>query len=208
MEGDRHLKATTGDLIHFNPRPPHGGRRIDPTNSGSHKNFNPRPPHGGRRGITIKITKVPRFQSTPSAWRATSTWSSGTPWSVISIHALRMEGDTESYTLLQVYLIFQSTPSAWRATNKVKPCTNLAKYFNPRPPHGGRPEVIICGFHHDNFNPRPPHGGRPAPASGPWCRLDFNPRPPHGGRQLLTATGVVIKTFQSTPSAWRATAPP
>ena len=116
MEGDRHLKATTGDLIHFNPRPPHGGRRIDPTNSGSHKNFNPRPPHGGRLVMFSVFGGIKKFQSTPSAWRATFNALARNRSIIISIHALRMEGDSFIPMPTTTIVIFQSTPSAWRAT--------------------------------------------------------------------------------------------
>ena len=58
------------------------------------------------------------------------------------------------------------------------------RYFNPRPPHGGRPSRARHSRQSDDFNPRPPHGGRRQTrcASRP-ARADFNPRPPHGGRR-------------------------
>ena len=58
--------------IHFNPLPPHGGRRrnrlCNVCNLGY---FNPLPPHGGRLGSDIDHADVVIFQSTPSAWRET-----------------------------------------------------------------------------------------------------------------------------------------
>ena len=55
------------------------------------------------------------------------------------------------------------------------------------------------------FNPLPPHGGRPEVREKPRTQKYFNPLPPHGGRQqAATAAGESI-TFQSTPSAWRET---
>ena len=56
------------------------------------------------------------FLSTPSARRATPDFQPGTECPVISIHALREEGDTSCHT----YTL----------------CDN---YFYPRPPRGGRP---------------------------------------------------------------------
>ena len=58
------------------------------------------------------------------------------------------------------------------------------RYFNPRPPHGGRPSRARHSRQSDDFNPRPPHGGRRQTrcASRP-ARADFNPRTPHGGRR-------------------------
>ena len=57
---------------------------------------------------------------------------------VISIHALREEGDLK----LQ-YLILL-----------------LGLNFNPRPPRGGRPYGVHPNAEWSNFNPRPPRGGR------------------------------------------------
>ena len=81
------------------------------------------------------------------------------------------------------------------------------RYFNPRPPCGGRPHRGDWALFTDrHFNPRPPCGGRPgtqtahrrfkgisihAPRVGGDCWGDgeqehnfyFNPRPPCGGRQ-------------------------
>ena len=79
---------------------------------------------------------------------------------VISIHALREEGDVYS---------------------KIK--HQLTENFYPRPPRGGRllGPTSICDI--GDFYPRPPRGGRPA-----WRtprRLPngyFYPRPPRGGR--------------------------
>ena len=58
------------------------------------------------------------FQSTPSAWRETTSCPDNRSISIISIHSLRMEGDTVQ-PILFVYI----------------------KNFNPLPPHGGRPFI-------------------------------------------------------------------
>ena len=126
---------------------------------------------------------------------------------IISIHSLRMEGDQNSRRITRTILAFQSTPSAWRETlrpiifsedfifqstpsawretgsNSVEVCEFF--YFNPLPPHGGRPAELerlryICeiSIHSlrmegdsilpgdsqamNHFNPLPPHGGRPS----------------------------------------------
>ena len=82
-----------------------------------HGNFNPLPPHGGRPKDQVLVTADAEFQSTPSAWRETIAPSVESltmtdfnplpphggrpplPRSVrqvqpISIHSLRMEGDS------------------------------------------------------------------------------------------------------------------
>ena len=77
--------------------------------------FNPRPPRGGRPPTSCRSDRRSLFQSTPSARRATDAATEERLAAIISIHALREEGDGA----LQ------------------KPHTRTAD-FNPRPPRGGR----------------------------------------------------------------------
>ncbi len=102
---------------HFNPLPPHGGRPAFRVSLLFPSYFNPLPPHGGRpkKGGTV------------------------IGWIDISIHSLRMEGDQGAPYRVRVPETFQSTPSAWRETHRsfYRAATNI--YFNPLPPHGGRP---------------------------------------------------------------------
>ena len=148
------------------------------------RDFYPRPPRGGRRKSMENQTVSARFLSTPSARRATPPTCLSVMRYIISIHALREEGDMQA-----------STPSGWTG------------YFYPRPPRGGRRiQVFPTAAHQPYFYPRPPRGGRPRwPSSGrgsnaqflstPSARRatqirrartrfvqDFYPRPPRGGR--------------------------
>ena len=57
-----------------------------------------------------------------------------------------------------------------------------------------------------DFNPRPPCGGRRRVSPFSQGLYYFNPRPPCGGRPLRQRAGSSSpKSFQSTPSVWRAT---
>ena len=104
---------------------------------------------------------------------------------IISIHALREEGDNS----------FQ--------------CSQSSRLdFYPRPPRGGRPYVpqyvtkSRCYFY-----PRPPRGGRLRHSSK--LQQDkgyFYPRPPRGGRLCIPCACWLCPRFLSTPSARRATA--
>ena len=78
--------------------------------------FYPRPPRGGRRKTTIKIKEILIFLSTPSARRATILIDNKRLQRLISIHALREEGDNRHSKPLGCLAIFLSTPSARRAT--------------------------------------------------------------------------------------------
>ena len=56
------------------------------------------------------------FQSTPSVWRETKKLRDRYPNGFISIHSLRMEGDTVLVRQIGKIKTFQSTPSVWRET--------------------------------------------------------------------------------------------
>ena len=87
--------------------------------------FNPLPPHGGRLKDFSKFCRDFVFQSTPSTRRETSARVDVCRRQDISIHSLHTEGDAA-----------------------VEAQKNAAKYFNPLPPHGGRPmgqDNIVAG---------------------------------------------------------------
>ena len=100
---------------YFNPLPPHGGRLIILSNYLLLHYFNPLPPHGGRLYAKQLTCGKIAFQSTPSAWRETMYDSKVLRNHRISIHSLRMEGDTNLFCILR-----------------------CVTHFNPLPPHGGR----------------------------------------------------------------------
>ena len=82
------------------------------------KDFYPRPPGGGRRPRRVRprLSRC-RFLSTPSGWRATGAFAMQEEGEkMISIHALRVEGDFESGENRDIPKEFLSTPSGWRAT--------------------------------------------------------------------------------------------
>ena len=95
-EGDSYAYRWTSGPQHFYPRPPRGGRpsRQIPTISAP-DNFYPRPPRGGRPSSQLVGTMLPKFLSTPSARRATQRFFRPMRRLLISIHALREEGDKQ-----------------------------------------------------------------------------------------------------------------
>ena len=138
MEDDVVCTSICLVVVHFNPRPPCGGRpqvfnriakpfRIsihvlrvedDLLTKGitrSHGYFNPRPPCGGRLSTPSCDPTWPEFQSTSSVWRTTCP----------------NYADNGSHQ-------FQSTSSVWRTTSERATAVRLSRYFNPRPPCGGR----------------------------------------------------------------------
>ena len=127
--------------------------------------FYPRPPRGGRRNTSYQRAMDDIFLSTPSARRATGSGfgrcfqngdfyprpprggrhnlgSSGYTTDLISIHALREEGDRWLHRAGNRLMKFLSTPSARRATYACPKPVKLSRYFYPRPPRGGRPRGV------------------------------------------------------------------
>ena len=100
--------------------------------------FYPRPPRGGRPVDDRRRSAQFRFLSTPSARRATIHLSSTAFTFMISIHALREEGDVIWENVPGALSSFLSTPSARRATRRQLVRQGKQSHFYPRPPRGGR----------------------------------------------------------------------
>ena len=100
-------------------------------------NFYPRPPRGGRHGFNTTILHHEPFLSTPSARRATAAIPEYYWRKLISIHALREEGDR--WILLQlrcsrisIHALREEGDAGRRRSQ------HSGFYFYPRPPRGGR----------------------------------------------------------------------
>ena len=126
---------------------------------------------------------------------------------MISIHALREEGDFRRSGLLPRLPEFLSTPSARRATRRGPGDGIRPVHFYPRPPRGGRLAQCSQGRCIALFLSTP--SARRATylvPSDPALSLHFYPRPPRGGRLGATIDRLHRAIFLSTPSARRATA--
>ena len=144
--------------------------------------FNPLPPHGGRRPPVNTIETQCVFQSTPSAWRETNESVRGVKVPDISIHSLRMEGD--SYSTATELCICISIHS-------LRMEGDVGKGFIFAEPR--------------NFNPLPPHGGRPKRAERLLAGLIFQSTPSAWRETSWDKSDTETVQFQSTPSAWRET---
>ena len=193
-------------MLDFNPRPPRGGRRPPPRTASKRRvisihalreegdrclrsqsrpphYFNPRPPRGGRRAIVRDHECRGKFQSTPSARRATDVLRFAVGPCNISIHALREEGD----------------PSTTHPAS-------AQMYFNPRPPRGERPDETGRYRRAYRFQSTPSERrATPGLSGSSSVSKYFNPRPPRGERRRQTRPKHRNVKFQSTPSARRAT---
>ena len=150
-------------------------------------NFYPRPPRGGRR----------------------CSRSSRHCGKVISIHALREEGDQNAARRENI-VTYISIHALREEGDPVTPPHQPPRInFYPRPPRGGRRgQAVHQALHQvisihalreegdfDRFVPR-------------LIRQHFYPRPPRGGRPTLWLWLPCRRIFLSTPSARRATAVP
>ena len=101
-------------------------------------NFNPRPPCGGRRVHVLYVPTHNQFQSTPSVWRATLRAQVLPAPLRISIHALRVEGDTRKGGLFMPYADISIHALRVEGDSRTSSIPRKRPYFNPRPPCGGR----------------------------------------------------------------------
>ena len=128
----------------------------------SEHNFNPRSPHGERQCSLPQ--PLGAFQ--------------------ISIHAPRTGSDLETTSDWCQIEVFQSTLPA-RGATAIACLTDTLANFNPRSPHGERPNCTSWGCYlQHNFNPRSPHGERLFSDAFDVRLQHFNPRSPHGERRV------------------------
>ena len=195
-------------FFYFYPRPPRGGRHLGIIEVGFQRNFYPRPPRGGRRASRC----------------------SHLPGELISIHALREEGDPAALmngafsSFISIHALREEGDLRWRFPSP------RSSYFYPRPPRGGRlsrrwPSTPPCRF---LSTPSARRATSPVYAPGSvstisihalreegdlssycrvWQREYFYPRPPRGGRRESCSCNDNARKFLSTPSARRATMP-
>ena len=137
-EGDDWPGRSAGRPDNFYPRPPRGGRPKEQVIGDVSFEFLSTP--SARRATPYRPSErgSNEFLSTPSARRATPRLRQQPLHLLISIHALREEGDSASVVAALDTLEFLSTPSARRATTARAPTLPPTPNFYPRPPRGGR----------------------------------------------------------------------
>ena len=195
------------------------------------KAFPPAPNGPGTGGGRCHATYLcgERFNSRPPRGERPTNSDLRESGQIISIHALREEGDP----LVPDFDIgadrFQSTPSARRATAHDLRHRGHDADFNPRPPRGERRMMFSPTRPLRRFQSTPSaRRATVAVVAAVLANLDFNPRPPRGERQLggvfpndfqqisihalreesdctISSLALSAGLFQSTPSARRAT---
>ena len=146
--------------------------------------FYPRPPWGGRQNLLVGRVRV----------------------YLISIHALRGEGDDDMLLHFLYPLLFLSTPSVGRATRIDTVSANAAPDFYPRPPWGGRLIKPNAELLKAVFLSMPSVGRATTLPSRLTSQMRFLSTPSVGRATTRSRVSPVIPSpFLSTPSVGRAT---
>ena len=106
--------------------------------------FNPLPPYGGRLNFSgVKLFRV-KFQSTPSVWRETEYTFPSVSTSYISIHSLRMEGDSKTAQESVFHFAYPCTILQKRM-QKTTFCTRKNDFFRKKgEKFGAKPPASFC----------------------------------------------------------------
>ena len=137
-------------------------------------------------------------------WRETEGLSAVERRFYISIHSLRVEGDSPPYVCRWCAPI---SIHSLRVEGDVdaERCVRDDTDFNPLPPCGGRPLGAPLFPNVSYFNPLPPCGGRPPFRSRVTLLLLFQSTPSVWRETVAFSFVVFSPQFQSTPSVWRET---
>ena len=170
-------------------------------------NFYPRPPRGGRRCSHLRHFRTAEFLSTPSARRATNVTTLNYPKIIISIHALREEGDRprqRQHRQGPISIHALREEGDLRSSHRCRRSPGISIHAlreegdDTSPKNTITDEISIHalreegdrthtgrGFLNTYFYPRPPRGGRQSQQRYISNSKNFYPRPPRGGRPCL-----------------------
>ena len=113
----RSAGLSDGHRLYFYPRPPRGGRPTMADDDSAYLDFYPRPPRGGRRISCSARSMRSNFYPRPPRGGRLALHDALHDVAIISIHALREEGDRAAERNNTWQQKFLSTPSARRATD-------------------------------------------------------------------------------------------
>ena len=151
----------------FNPRSPHGERRICTACSRRARLFQSTlPARGATARPFCRCSQIKRFQSTLPARGATGSSILPGCAQLISIHAPRTGSDIRKRGSSAAASTFQSTLPARGATSKAVGNDSrgvLISIHAPRTGSDHEPAAGYCNLRH--FNPRSPHGERRPPST-------------------------------------------
>ena len=197
----------------FNPRAPHGARRLDHSRctpsplvsihaprtgrddqaTSEHPygaRFNPRAPHGARPYISSpKLYQSKVSIHAPRTGRDRKPRTSNSP--MPSFNPRAPHGARRLFPVVSAGLAFVSihAPRTGR-DNALARLLRPAQSFNPRAPHGARLSISCASSMTKSFNPRAPHGARHDYRGHPAPRRRFQSTRPARGATRQTRRGI------------------
>ena len=151
-------KAENGHEKDFNPRSPHGERRASGGHGVVHSHFNPRSPHGERQAYYDALDAQEE----------------------ISTHAPRTGSDVDRATDVILPAISTHAPRTGSdGAFRDVPRAAVISTHAPRTGSDSTLRILRCGD--SDFNPRSPHGERPQFFWSPSCSGVFQPTLPARG---------------------------
>ena len=140
-EGDFSFLSGAARRGYFYPRPPRGGRPEKTPEILLHNNFYPRPPRGGRRSWCAMWWTWTNFYPRPPRGGRREAAGVCAVQLLISIHALREEGDqsqpvADACPPISIHALREEGDGP-----SLRP-EILFRHFYPRPPRGGRRQGI------------------------------------------------------------------
>ena len=128
----------------FNPLPPHGGRHTHAPPEMARTLFQSTPSAWRETFNNAPCAPPQAFQSTPSAWRETAIGYSPVYTRVISIHSLRMEGDSKTAQESVFHFAYPCTILQKRM-QKTTFCTRKNGFFRKKgEKFGAKPSASFC----------------------------------------------------------------
>ena len=149
------------NILHFNPRSPHGERPFVVRSIAAVYYFNPRSPHGERHKAFLTFPAPPPiFQPTLPA-RGATQWKMQLSRCKSHFNPRSPHGERRDLVTLTRRDQGISTHAPRTGSDaKALTSTPFVSHFNPRSPHGERRHDVHKAFCVCNFNPRSPHGER------------------------------------------------
>ena len=180
-------------MIYFNPRSPHGERRVFLRCAPQLLYFNPRSPHGERHDLPDAFKCAALFQSTLPARGATNVITPAADDFCISIHAPRTGSDGAGLPNQPGHDISIHAP---RTGSDVYDSVALCKHLHIsiHAPRTGSDNVMTrISLKSAQFQSTlPARGATRCFARPPRNPSDFNPRSPHGERRFSVPCGARI----------------
>ena len=196
------VACLAGISIHV---PREGDDYLATTNGAPPLHFNPRPPRGGRPGTQYFTPMYPIFQSTSPARGTTQALHTDNTGSRFQSTSPARGTTREPRQIWYWYWYFNPRPprgGRLPVADGIQPLF----HFNPRPPRGGRRRVLITTGPSLHFNPRPPRGGRPPVSLEDIMTVIFQSTSPARGTTQARFFAASCALFQSTSPARGTTA--